>query len=121
MTSQQRYLDDLTAMRAIRTTVRAIILHDDQVLVQRMTKKGLRDFDSRGAVLSLVATPEGDGAVLDLVLRHLEPAVRPDDVLSGLGSADGLELVGVPLLTRLAQGPLDPATGEIGDPLRPSK
>jgi radical SAM-linked protein len=93
----------------------------DQVLVQRMTKKGLRDFDSRGAVLSLVATPEGDGAVLDLVLRHLEPAVRPDDVLSGLGSAGGLELVGVPLLTRLAQGPLDPATGEIGDPLRPSK
>ena len=35
MTSQQRYLDDLTAMRAIRTTVRAIILHDDRVLVQR--------------------------------------------------------------------------------------
>jgi radical SAM-linked protein len=91
----------------------------DEVLVQRMTKKGLRDFDSRGAVLSLAATPEGDGAVLDLVLRHLEPAVRPDDVLSGLGSVGGLELVGVPLLTRLAQGPLDPETGAIGDPLKP--
>ena len=47
------------------------------------------------------------------------PAVRPDDVLSGLTSVHGLELVGVPLLTRLAQGPLDPDTGEIGDPLRP--
>jgi ADP-ribose pyrophosphatase YjhB (NUDIX family) len=35
MASQQRYLDDLTAMRAIRTTVRAIIRHDDHVLVQR--------------------------------------------------------------------------------------
>jgi radical SAM-linked protein len=91
----------------------------DQVPVQRMTKKGLRDFDSRAAVLSLDALEDGDGAVLELVLRHLEPAVRPDDVLSGLGSVGGLELVGVPLLTRLAQGPLDPATGEIGDPLRP--
>jgi radical SAM-linked protein len=93
-------------------------LASDQVPVQRMTKKGLRDFDSRGAVLSLTATPDGDGAVLDLVLRHFEPAVRPDDVLSGLRSVSGLELVGVPLLTRVAQGPLDPDTGEIGDPLR---
>ena len=50
--------------------------------------------------------------------RHLEPAVRPDDVLTGLGAVAGLELVGVPLLTRLAQGPLDEETGEIGDPLR---
>jgi radical SAM-linked protein len=90
-----------------------------EVLVQRMTKKGLRDFDSRAAVLSLVVTPEEAGSVLDLVLRHLEPAVRPDDVLSGLTTLHGLDLVGVPLLTRLAQGPLDPDTGEIGDPLRP--
>ena len=90
-----------------------------EVLVQRMTKKGLRDFDSRGAVLALAAVPEGEGSVLELTLRHLEPAVRPDDVLSGLRAVAGLELVGVPLLTRLAQGPLDPETGEIGDPLRP--
>ena len=97
----------------------AAFLAAGEVLVQRMTKKGLRDFDSRAAVLSLVVTPEEGGAVLDLVLRHLEPAVRPDDVLSGLTSLHGLDLVGVPLLTRLAQGPLDPDTGEIGDPLRP--
>jgi radical SAM-linked protein len=90
-----------------------------EVLVQRMTKKGLRDFDSRAAVLALAAAPEGEGSVLELVLRHLEPMVRPDDVLSGLKAVAGLELVGVPLLTRLAQGPLDPETGEIGDPLRP--
>jgi radical SAM-linked protein len=97
----------------------AAFLAAGEVLVQRMTKKGLRDFDSRAAVLSLAVTAEDAGAVLDLVLRHLEPAVRPDDVLSGLTSVHGLELVGVPLFTRLAQGPLDPKTGEIGDPLRP--
>ncbi len=90
-----------------------------EVLVHRMTKKGQRDFDSRAPVLSLVVLPDDGGAVLDLVLRHLEPAVRPDDVLSGLTTLHGLELVGVPLLTRLAQGPLDPDTGQIGDPLRP--
>ena len=97
----------------------AAFLGADEVPVQRMTKKGLRDFDSRAAVLALAVAPEGEGAGLDLVLRHLEPAVRPDDVLAGLRAVGGLELVGVPLLTRLAQGPLDPATGEIGDPLRP--
>ena len=95
----------------------------EEVLVQRMTKKGLRDFDARAAVLSLRVLPgEGGGATgsaLELVLRHREPAVRPDDVLSGLASVGGLHLVGVPLLTREAQGPLDPVTGEIGDPLRP--
>ena len=90
-----------------------------EVPVQRMTKKGLRDFDSRAAVLSLVASPADEGARLDLVLRHLEPAVRPDDVLSGLTAVGGIDLAGVPLLTRLAQGPFDPATGQIGDPLRP--
>ena len=97
----------------------AAFLATGEVLVQRMTKKGLRDFDSRAAVLALAVVPDGDGAVLELVLRHLEPAVRPDDVLSGLASLAGLEPAGVPLLTRLAQGPLDPETGEIGDPLRP--
>jgi radical SAM-linked protein len=96
----------------------AKFLAADEVPVERMTKKGLRAFDSRAAVLSLAASPDGEGAVLDLVLRHLEPAVRPDDVLSGLSSVAGLEPAGVPLLTRLAQGPLDPVTGEIGDPLR---
>jgi radical SAM-linked protein len=98
----------------------AAFLAAGEVLVHRMTKKGMRDFDSRAAVLSLVVTDQEEGgALLDLVLRHLEPAVRPDDVLSGLTSLHGLDLVGVPLLTRLAQGPFDPDTGEIGDPLRP--
>ena len=50
-----------------------------EVLVDRMTKKGLREFDARGAVVSLAAEPGTGGTVLDLVLRHGQPAVRPDD------------------------------------------
>ncbi len=97
----------------------AVFLVADEVHVQRMTKKGLRDIDSRAAVLSLAVTAAEPGSRLDLRLRHLEPAVRPDDVLAGLTAVGGLEPAGVPVLTRLAQGPLDPETGEIGDPLRP--
>lgn len=88
------------------------------VPVQRMTKKGLREFDCRAAVVALVAEPREGGARLDLVLRHGVPSVRPDDVLAGLASVGGLTTGGAPLLTRLSQGPLDPDTGEIGDPLR---
>jgi radical SAM-linked protein len=112
-----RWLIDLEAAPAVVEAAAATFLAADAVLVQRMTKKGLREFDCRGAVISLTATPRADGARLDLVLRHAEPAVRPDDVLSGLAAAAGLETVGSPLLTRLAQGPLDEATGEVGDPL----
>ena len=78
----------------------------------------MREFDCRAAVVALAAEPRGAGSRLDLVLRHGVPSVRPDDVLAGLASVAGLEIAGAPLLTRLAQGPLDPATGEIGDPLR---
>ena len=53
---------------------------------ERMTKKGLRDFDCRAAVLSLDGRPPTDGGpALELVLRHAEPAVRPDDVLVRAG------------------------------------
>ena len=104
----------------------AAFLAAESVQVERMTKKGLREFDCRAAVLSLAAVPrpEGEGSRLELALRHAEPAVRPDDVIVGLQRvADlpvGPEHGGVPLLTRLAQGPLDEATGTIGDPLHVS-
>jgi radical SAM-linked protein len=90
----------------------------DSIAVERMTKKGLREFDCRAAVVSLSVEARGEAARLDLVLRHAVPAVRPDDVLSGLSEVGGLTPPGAPLLTRLAQGPLDPETGTIGDPLR---
>jgi len=102
------------------TTAAAVegFLAQEAVLVERMTKKGLREFDCRAAVVSLAVTPHEQGSRLDLVLRHsTTPAVRPDDVLRGLRETAGLETGGAPLLTRRAQGPLDPETGEVGDPL----
>ena len=45
--------------------------------------------------------------------------MRPDDVLSALRGVADLDPGEAPLLTRLAQGPLDGATGEVGDPLAP--
>jgi radical SAM-linked protein len=92
-------------------------LATDAVLVERMTKKGLREFDCRAAVIALEAGPHERGARLELTLRHTVPAVRPDDVLSGIASVAGVQVGENPLLTRLAQGPLDAATGAIGDPL----
>ncbi|MEO5664904.1 MAG: TIGR03936 family radical SAM-associated protein [Nocardioides sp.] len=89
----------------------------DEVLVERMTKKGLREFDARGAVLSVMASgAEGELARLDLVLRHGVPAVRPDDVLTALTAVSGTPMGEAPLMTRLAQGPLE-ESGAIGDPL----
>jgi radical SAM-linked protein len=97
--------------------------------VQRMTKKGMRDLDARAAVHSLFVVGavvsdevgvEPPTVALELVLRHTVPAVRPDDVLAGMAAVSGRERGGVPLLTRIGQGPLDPATGAIGDPLHPA-
>lgn len=94
-------------------------LATESVTVERMTKKGMRAFDCREAVVSLTAAPapSGRGSRLDLVVRHAVPAVRPDDVLTGLRQVTGLETGGAPLLTRTAQGPLDPEAGSVGDPL----
>ena len=96
----------------------AAFLAAESVAVERMTKKGLREFDCRAAVVALAVTAREGGSRMDLVLRHAEPAVRPDDVLRGLAEVGDLAPSGAPLLTRLAQGPLDPETGQIGDPLR---
>jgi radical SAM-linked protein len=87
-----------------------------EVPVERMTKKGLRAFDCRGAVVALTVTEGPRGALIDVVLRHGVPSVRPDDVLTGLASVSGLEAGETALLTRLAQGPLT-AEGAVGDPL----
>lgn len=114
-----RWLIDTTADEAVARAAVDTFLATDEVLVQRMTKKGVREFNCRAAVASLTVDEQPGGARLDLLLRHVVPAVRPDDVLTGLAAAAGLEAGEAPLLTRLAQGPYDESTGEVGDPLVP--
>ena len=96
-------------------------LGTEHVAVERMTKKGLRSFDCRAAVVSLSARSKPDSddpcAILDMVLRHETPSVRPDDVLAGLRDIAGLEAGSAPLHERLAQGALDEQNGTVGDPL----
>ncbi len=99
----------------------ARFLDTPEILVERMTKKGLRSLDCRAAVVAaqlVEATPEHPGcAILEVVLRHGTPSVRPDDVLAGLREVAGLDVAPGVLAERLAQGPLDEETGAVGDPL----
>ncbi|MBL1066527.1 DUF2344 domain-containing protein [Streptomyces sp. 7-21] len=100
----------------------------DTVEVSRQTKKGVRTFDARAAVVALESRAGGsDGpaprpcAILRLVVRHLTPAVRPDDVLSGLRATADLAPPVPAAVTRLAQGPLDEETGTVTDPFAPDR
>ena len=103
----------------------ARFLATDEVAVERMTKKGVRSFDCRAAVVRLEVAEDPSSqvtcAILELVLRHATPSVRPDDVLAGLREVAGLEASAHALLQRLAQGPLDEETGTVGDPLAPDR
>jgi radical SAM-linked protein len=80
--------------------------------VERLTSKGTRRVDARAAVVMLEvdgrAADERDAgcAILRMVVRHLTPAVRPDDILTALRQLAGLAPSSPPLVTRLAQGPL---------------
>jgi radical SAM-linked protein len=98
-----------------------------EAMVTRMTAKGPRVLDVRGAVESLQvvdADAEATGplcAILEAVVQLGTPTVRPDDVLAGLRDHAGLALVEPPVATRLAQGPRTERTGTVGDPLAPDR
>jgi radical SAM-linked protein len=103
-----------------------------EVEVERLTKKGLRRFDARSAVCACeVWARELDRrgmdetavpcVILRMVVRHTTPAVRPDDVLAGLRQVADFAPPSPPLVTRLAQGPLNTVTGELTDPLDPDR
>jgi radical SAM-linked protein len=125
-------VDLATARRAADTFLAA-----EEVPVQRLTKSGMRTFDARGPVLRLDvrATPEastGTGAgepcaILVVVVRHVTPSVRPDDVLAALRLVADLAPPVPSRVTRLAQGPLvaDVSTGTamdaVTDPLAPDR
>jgi radical SAM-linked protein len=131
-------LDGVTP-EAVGTAV-AVFLAAESVEVQRQTKNGIRSFDARGAVVALqvvesqvvagaTGLPESSTdiaagracAILRLVVRHATPAVRPDDVLSGLRVTADLALPVPAGVTRLAQGPLDEESGTVTDPFAPDR
>jgi radical SAM-linked protein len=96
-----------------------------EILVERQTKQGRREFDTRAAVASIEVinpgpaasgAPDSPYAILDVVVRQVTPSVRPDDVLAGLRVVADLEPPVPPRATRLAQGRLT-AQGAIADPL----
>ncbi len=117
----------------------ATFLAAPEVEVARMTKNGLRTFDARAAVarLDVVDDPAGGRgtgaagragtadeascAILRLVVQHVTPAVRPDDVLAGLRLVSDLAPPVTPAVTRLAQGRHDERHGTVSDPLAPDR
>lgn len=113
------WLDLPVEVTVVQSAVEAF-LAAEEVQVERMTKKGLRTFDCRAAVVSMSAEAGERGSRVDLVLRHGVPSVRPDDVLTGLGQVGGLEAGEGTLFTRADQGRLEP-DGSIGDPLGESR
>lgn len=125
-------VDDATAAAAVQRFLAAA-----EVPVERLTKNGVRTLDARVEVLRLEvistqvrpaaerdtraqAAPTGAAspcAILHLVVRHATPAVRPDDVLTGLRAVADLAPPVPPQVTRLAQGPLADDGGSVTDPL----
>ena len=102
------------------------LLAAEEVLVERLTKNGMRTIDARPAVISAevgesdpergvppISSPCG---ILTTVVRQTTPAVRPDDVLSALRVVAALEPPVPAKATRLAQGRLDDDGGLV-DPL----
>jgi radical SAM-linked protein len=131
-------VDPADAERAVAAFTAA-----ESVEVQRRTKNGIRTFDARSAVVQLEThSPQPDAsvgstgaagaaplagptdqpcAILRLVVRHVTPAVRPDDVLSGLRAVADLAPPVPAAVTRLAQGLFDEETGTVTDPLAPDR
>jgi radical SAM-linked protein len=106
-------VEESTARAAVATFLAAA-----EVPVQRLTKSGMRTFDAREPVLRLdvrhggADRPDAERltgepcAILDLVVRHVTPSVRPDDVLAALRHVADLVPPVPSRVTRLAQGPL---------------
>jgi radical SAM-linked protein len=102
------------------------LLDVPELLVERVTKDGRRSLDARAAIVSLAVenfpalAPMPDPltmcGILTAVIRQVNPAVRPDDVLSALGAVAGLPSSVLAKAIRTAQGWLDDDGGLV-DPL----
>ena len=116
----------LTVDREVAEDAVTRFLAADEALVERMTKKGMREFDARGAVvaLALVAPVEGDGRAYDArrraAARHAGRAprrrpARPGDrgrARRGRGAAD--DTAGAGAAPRVRRGRRPAGTSHIG-------
>jgi radical SAM-linked protein len=106
---------------AVRADVEAAVaafLAADRVDVERLTKNGPRTLDAREPLVSLAVEDDDEadgGPALRLVVRHVVPTVRPNEVLAGLTAVAGLAVGDDARMTRRCQGPL--RDGVVGDPL----
>ena len=98
----------------------AAFLARDEVLVARRTKNGLRDVDARAAVAAATGGGGTGCAILQVVVRQVTPAVRPDDVVAALGAVADLRPPSPTRAVREAQGRLDD-DGTVADPLGPDR
>ncbi|HET8581873.1 MAG TPA: TIGR03936 family radical SAM-associated protein [Jatrophihabitans sp.] len=107
--------------QAARLAVDAFLARTE-VTVERLTKSGRRAVDIRSPILRLDLSgaastgPDAGRAILEVVVRQVTPAVRPDDIVAALHAVAGLAPVAPPVAVRLAQGPLDEHAA-VGDPL----
>jgi radical SAM-linked protein len=101
----------------------------DALEIERLTNKGPRRVDARAAVITMgasrCAAEDGDAgnAILRMVVRHVIPAVRPDDILAALRRLAALAPSSPALVTRLAQGALgaDGAAATASGPILPAE
>jgi radical SAM-linked protein len=93
------------------------LLGAERAEVERLTKQGMRTIDVRPAVVSAEVSGITEAyGILDLVVRQMTPAVRPDDVMSALRVVAALVPPVPAKATRMAQGRLDDSGG-LSDPL----
>ncbi len=110
---------ELVADPRVAAAAVADLLAAGSVLVDRLTKDGVRSLDARAPILAAEVLPDPQNdtrAILKMVVRQVTPTVRPDDVLTALRSVAGFAPSQPPRATRLAQGPVDDA-GLVTDPL----
>jgi radical SAM-linked protein len=120
---------EIVAPRAEVESAVAAVLASPEITVERLTKAGKRSFDARAGIVQFTLVDGETGAqtdqnvdgcvILHMVVRHITPSVRPDDVLAALKQVGGLVPQKPVRVTRLAQGPLallDEVNYTVGDP-----
>ncbi len=120
--SQWRIVLPGVSLAAAQRAVAGFLALDEAPVERHIEKKGVRIVDARTAVIELAVLGAGtttagadggqravvtgleDCAILRMVVLHMAPAVRPDDVLTALRERHGLAPSSPPVTTRLAQG-----------------